>query len=125
MKGRRLLTSFLAAVCAGAFVLPAAACGGGNMPPIGDDGMAELTYPDFEETPSDKNSWEYIPEDNDMTIEWYVDVSSWPIPAENDVLRKIKEETASPSILRRPCRMTDRNSPPLLRGTIFRISFRP
>ena len=93
MKGRRLLTSFLAAVCAGAFVLPAAACGGGNMPPIGDDGMAELTYPDFEETPSDKNSWEYIPEDNDMTIEWYVDVSSWPIPAENDVLRKIKEET--------------------------------
>lgn len=93
MKGRRFLTSFLAAVCAGAFVLPAAACGGGNMPPIGDDGMAELTYPDFEETPSDKNSWEYIPEDNDMTIEWYVDVSSWPIPAENDVLRKIKEET--------------------------------
>ena len=93
MKGKKLFAGFLTAVCAGSFVLPMAACNGETMPPIGEDGMAELTYPDFEETPSDKNSWEYIPEDNDMTIEWYVDVSSWPIPAENDVLRKIKEDT--------------------------------
>ena len=93
MKGKKLFAGFLTAVCAGTFVLPMAACNGETMPPIGEDGMAELTYPDFEETPSDKNSWEYIPEDNDMTIEWYVDVSSWPIPAENDVLRKIKEDT--------------------------------
>lgn len=93
MKGKKLFAGFLTAVCAGSFVIPMAACNGETMPPIGEDGMAELTYPDFEETPSDKNSWEYIPEDNDMTIEWYVDVSSWPIPAENDVLRKIKEDT--------------------------------
>ena len=93
MKGKKLFAGFLTAVCAGTFVLPMAACNGETMPPIGEDGMAELTYPDYEETPSDKNSWEYIPEDNDMTIEWYVDVSSWPIPAENDVLRKIKEDT--------------------------------
>ena len=93
MKGKKLFAGFLTAVCAGTFVLPMAACNGETMPPIGEDGMAELTYPDFEETPSDKNSWEYIPEDNDMTIEWYVDVCSWPIPAENDVLRKIKEDT--------------------------------
>ena len=93
MKGKKLFAGFLTAVCAGSFVLPMAACNGETMPPIGEDGMAELTYPDFEETPSDKNSWEYIPEDNDMTIEWYVDVSSWPIPAENEVLRKIKEDT--------------------------------
>ena len=93
MKGKKLFAGFLTAVCAGSFVHPMAACNGETMPPIGEDGMAELTYPDFEETPSDKNSWEYIPEDNDMTIEWYVDVSSWPIPAENDVLRKIKEDT--------------------------------
>ena len=93
MKGKKIFAGFLTAVCAGTFVLPMAACNGETMPPIGEDGMAELTYPDFEETPSDKNSWEYIPEDNDMTIEWYVDVSSWPIPAENDVLRKIKQDT--------------------------------
>lgn len=93
MKGKKLFAGFLTAVCAGTFVLPMAACNGETMPPIGEDGMAELTYPDFEETPSDKNSWEYIPEDNDMTIEWYVDWASWPIPAENDVLRKIKEDT--------------------------------
>ena len=93
MRTKRLFACMLTEACAGMFVLPMAACGGNNLPPIGDDGMAQLTYPDFEQTPSDKNSWEYIPEDNDMTIEWYVDVSSWPIPADNDVLRKIKEDT--------------------------------
>ena len=93
MKGKKLFAGFLTAVCARTFVLPIAACNGETRPTIGEDGMAELIFPDFEDTPSDKNSWEYIPEDNDMTIEWYVDVSSWPIPAENDVLRKIKEDT--------------------------------
>ena len=79
-----------AAVCAAAVVVTAmAGCGGGQSP----DGMANLNYPDFAETPNDKNSWEYLPENNDMTIDWYVDVSSWPIPAENSVLRKIKEDT--------------------------------
>ncbi|MBO5046295.1 MAG: hypothetical protein J6C93_05440 [Clostridia bacterium] len=93
MKGKKLLTRLLTVVCAGAFAFPVSACGEEDLPPIGDDGMAKLTYPDYAETPSDKNSWEYIPEDNDMTLEWYVDVSSWPIPAVNDVLRKIKQDT--------------------------------
>lgn len=57
--------------------------------------MAELTYPDYEETPADKNSWEYLDAGKETTIEWYVDVSSWAIPAENDVIRKIKERPAS------------------------------
>lgn len=78
-----------AAVCAAAVAVTAAAgCSGKT-----SDGMAQLTYPDFAETPKDKYSWEYIPDDNDMTVNWYVDVSSWPIPAENSVLRKIKEDT--------------------------------
>lgn len=68
-------------------------CGKGPGRETGEDGMAKLTYPEYEETPSDKNSWEYIPEGNDMTIDWYVDVSSWPIPTDNSVKRKIKEKT--------------------------------
>ena len=80
-------------VCAAALVATAlAGCGGGNGGGLGGDGMAELKYPDIATTPSDKNSWEYL-DGNDMTVNWYVDVSSWPIPAENSVLRKIKEDT--------------------------------
>lgn len=79
---------------AAALVLPViAGCTAKKPAPTGDDGMAKLTYPDYAETAKDKNSWEYIPDDNDMTVNWYVDVSSWPIPAENSVLRKIKEDT--------------------------------
>ena len=73
------------------FVLPLAACGNKG-PDMGDDNMAKLTYPDFAQTPGDKNSWGYMG-DEELTINWYVDVSSWAIPAENDVIRKIKEDT--------------------------------
>ena len=77
-------------VCAAAVAVTVmAGCGGGGL----GDGMAVLNYPNFAETPKDKNSWEYLPDNNNMTVEWYVDVSSWPIPAENSVLRKIKEDT--------------------------------
>ena len=70
------------------------ACGGGSHNVSYDEyNMAELTYPDYEETPADKNSWEYLDAGKETTIEWYVDVSSWAIPAENDVIRKIKEKT--------------------------------
>lgn len=98
-KGIQLLAFSL--VAAFAFSL-CAACGQGEsdrpkpsevVTGTDDDGMAQLRYPDYEETPSDKNSWEYIPEDTDMTVDWYVDVSSWPIPAENSVKSKIKEVT--------------------------------
>ena len=71
--------------------LPLAACGNKG-PDMGDDNMAKLTYPDFAQTPGDKNSWEYMG-DEELTINWYVDVSSWSIPTENDVIRKIKEDT--------------------------------
>lgn len=80
-----------AVVCAMALVGTAlAGCG---KTPTTPDGMAVLNYPDYAETPKEKNSWEYISDDNDMTVNWYVDVSSWPIPAENSVLKKIKEDT--------------------------------
>jgi ABC-type glycerol-3-phosphate transport system substrate-binding protein len=60
---------------------------------LGDDGMAKLEYPDFAETPDDKNSWEYI-SNEDVTIKWYVDVSSWVTPLGTDaVSKKIKEVT--------------------------------
>ncbi len=86
----------IAAALLVALILPAAACGdrgGQGGTSIGDDNMAALEYPDFPETPGDKNSWEYIPESENLTIDWYVDVSSWPIPAENSVVKKIKEKT--------------------------------
>ena len=61
---------------------------------LGDDGMAKLEYPDFAETPDDKDSWEYIGDDEELTIKWYVDVSSWVIPTGKDeVSKKIKEVT--------------------------------
>ena len=77
-------------------VFSATACGdnsGDDIPDVGEDNMAQLTYPDFAETPNDKNSWEYISDDEDYTLQWYVDVSSWPIPTENSVVRAIKEKT--------------------------------
>lgn len=44
-----------------------------------------IVYPDFENTPSDKNSWEYLLDENgspkeQITIDWYVNDStfSWP-----------------------------------------------
>ncbi len=61
--------------------------------PIGDDGMAVLTYPDFPETPADKNSWEYI-QDEDYTIDWYVDVATWSPPTGVDsISAEIKKKT--------------------------------
>ncbi len=72
------------------------ACGSGEKPPVdlGEDGMAQLTYPDFAQTPSEKNSWEYISEEEDLTISWYVDVSSWVIPTGFDeVSKEIKRVT--------------------------------
>ena len=59
-----------------------------------DSRMAKLNYPDFSETPSDKNSWEYLDSSNEMTIKWYVDVSSWVIPTGVDEVSKyIKQKT--------------------------------
>ncbi len=88
------LAKVMASLLTMPLVFGAAACGGG-----GDDlefdefNMAVLEYPDFAETPDDKSSWEYIPEGTNETIDWYVDVSSWAIPAQNDVIEYIKEKT--------------------------------
>ncbi len=69
------------------------ACGGEPPAPMGDDGFAQLSYPDFPNTPSDKNSWEYI-EDEEYEIEWYVDVAAWSAPTGTDAIsKKIKEDT--------------------------------
>ena len=73
-----------------------ASCGGGGGEPpiqVGGDGMAQLTYPDLPTTPGDKNSWEYIG-DEDLKIKWYVDTSTWNAPSGVDsISAKIKEVT--------------------------------
>ncbi len=57
-------------------------------------GMAILTYPDFENTPDDKNSWEYLDPNEEITLTWYVDVSTWAEPSMDTVIgKKIKEIT--------------------------------
>lgn len=87
----------LAAVIMAVFMLVSlVACtpGSGDIPDKGDDNMAKLTYPDFPNTPSDKNSWEYIEDGTDITIDWYVDVSTWNAPTGVDAIsKKIKEDT--------------------------------
>ena len=91
---KKILKKLLAVAMTLALVFAFVACNDtpdDNIPTTG--GMPELKYPDLPETPSDKNSWEYIPEDTEYTIDWYVDVSSWAIPAENHVIQKIKEDT--------------------------------
>ncbi len=60
---------------------------------VGDDGMAKLTYPDLPHTGNEKNSWEYI-KDEDITIKWYIDTSTWNAPSGVDAISaKIKEKT--------------------------------
>ncbi len=62
-------------------------------PVIGTDGFAQLIYPDYPATPGDKNSWEYIG-DEEYVIEWYVDVAAWSPPTGTDAIsKKIKEDT--------------------------------
>lgn len=66
---KKLFRNFCATAIAGLMILSGAACskdGGGE---VDGNNMAKLTYPDFAETPADKDSWEYIPEDTDQTIE--------------------------------------------------------
>ncbi len=67
----------------------------GGEPPvqIGQGGMAELEYPDLPKTPGDKNSWEYI-QNEDLKIKWYVDTSTWNAPSGIDsISAKIKSVT--------------------------------
>ncbi len=69
------------------------ACGGEPPAPMGDDGFAKLTYPDFPNTPDDKDSWEYL-DGEDYELEWYVDVAAWSPPTGTDAIsKKIKEDT--------------------------------
>ncbi len=74
-------------------LLSLTACNTEPPAPMGEDGFAQLKYPDFPETPAEKNSWEYI-EDEDYVIEWYVDVAAWSPPTGSDAIsKKIKEDT--------------------------------
>lgn len=74
--------------------LTLASCKKGDKPyEVGDDGMAKLTYPDLPHTGNEKNSWEYI-KDEDITIKWYIDTSTWNAPSGIDAISaKIKEKT--------------------------------
>lgn len=75
MKKEKTLISLLVlsavAVCA-------TACGGGS-------GGKTIVYPDYENTPSEKNSWEYLLDDQgkpkeQITIDWYVNDSTFSYP---------------------------------------------
>lgn len=75
-------------------LLTVVGCKKGKKPyEVGDDGMAKLTYPDLPHTGNEKNSWEYI-KDEDVTIKWYIDTSTWNAPSGVDTISaKIKEVT--------------------------------
>ena len=67
---------------------------GGQTGEITTDNMAQLEYPDYPDTPSEGNSWDYIDSSTDYTITWYVDVASWNPPSGLDIIsQKIKEKT--------------------------------
>lgn len=93
MKNKKICRG-IAAVSA--LLMATSLCACDSEPPIkkGEDNMAILEYPDFPETPADKNSWEYIEDGTDLTIDWYVDVSSWSSPTGLDsISQAIKEAT--------------------------------
>ncbi len=82
---KRGLTVILAALLAAGTALGLAGCGGGD---------EEIVYPDFPETPGDKNSWEYT-EGEDVTIDWFVNYSwfSYPNCGADVISREIKRRT--------------------------------
>ena len=83
-----------ALACVLCLSVPLAAAGCAQDYERDDSGFAVLEYPDYPETPGDKNSWEYIEEGTDLTIDWYVDISSWASPSEVNLVRQeIKEQT--------------------------------
>ena len=83
-----------ALACVLCLSVPLAAAGCAQDYERDDSGFAVLEYPDYPETPGDKNSWEYIEDGTDLTIDWYVDISSWASPSEVNLVRQeIKEQT--------------------------------
>lgn len=88
-KFKRIFTAIMVFV----FISVLVACGGTNVP-IDEDNMAVIKYPDFPLTGNDKNSWEYLTGDENITINWYVDVASWNPPTGLDIISGIiKEQT--------------------------------
>lgn len=56
--------------------------------------MYNLSYPNTPNTPTEGNSWDYMDPDDEIVIDWYVDVSSWVQPTGEDAVSKyIKEKT--------------------------------
>lgn len=76
-----IIISLMLAFCAFSFV----GCG--------EDGGIGFTYPDYPQTPSDKDSWEYS--DESVTIDWYVDTASFQYSdfGSDKISRIIKEKT--------------------------------
>ncbi|MGI6714525.1 MAG: extracellular solute-binding protein [Bacilli bacterium] len=63
-------------------------------------GGKKIVYPDFPNTPTDKDSWEYLLDENgvpkeQITIDWYVNDStfSWPGYGSDVISQKIQEKT--------------------------------
>ncbi len=90
---KRRMKQWLSLLLSMLMIFSLAACSNERPPEQGDDGFAILDYPDLPQTPADKDSWEYI-ENEDYVIEWYVDVASWAPPTGSDAIsKKIKEDT--------------------------------
>ncbi len=91
---KKALKNYLLLLVLFVSIITLAGCKKGDKPyEVGDDGMAKLTYPDFQHTPKDKNSWEYIG-DEELKIKWYVDTSTWNAPSGIDAISaKIKQVT--------------------------------
>ncbi|MEG1923964.1 MAG: hypothetical protein RR307_05855, partial [Clostridia bacterium] len=91
---KRILNIILVVVLSAVLIFGLVSCKKDEEPPIGNDGMAILKYPDFPQTPDAENSWNYIEEGTDLTIDWYIDVATWGIPtAINKVSEQIKKAT--------------------------------
>ena len=76
-----------------------AGCGDEGGGKISTDDSGNIILPDFPETPNEKDSWEYLKDENgnieDWTVDWYVNDStfSWNTYGSDRVSQVIKEKT--------------------------------
>jgi len=96
---KKAFLKILAIISLTAVMFTSVACGGDPPPKIG-----EVSYPDISADPISSgddgevvDSWTYISDEDkaaDYTVNWYVDVSTWPLPTGKDVVSaRIKEVT--------------------------------
>ncbi len=92
-------SKLLGLLALGVLLLPS--CGPSNGPgeTTSGDGGDPTVYPDYERTPGEKDSWEYLKDENgnveEYTVEWYVNQSSfaWSSYGQDRISQIIKEKT--------------------------------